>query len=47
MVNGEVHVPASLYPRKFPSVHWMWGWVGPRVRLFAVEKVLYLIHYTD
>jgi hypothetical protein len=38
-VNGQLHAPAALPPRKYPPVtHWIGGWVDPRVGLDAVEK---------
>ena len=38
--NGQLYVPAALYPGKNPDTYWIEGWMGPRAGLdvFGREK---------
>ena len=37
-VNGQQHVPATLYPGERPGVHFAGGWVGPMCGLDRCRK---------
>jgi hypothetical protein len=45
-VSGQLHT-IPVYPkRKAPSIHWIWGWVGQRVCLDAVEETKIVLPLT-
>jgi hypothetical protein len=39
LVSGDLHTPSALPPdERTTGVHWVGGWVGPRIDLDVVEK---------
>jgi hypothetical protein len=37
-VSGQLHAPAALTQVKSPDNHWIGGWVGLKVGLYAVVR---------
>ena len=37
-VSGQYHTPAALPPGEDFGIHWIGGWVGPKVGLDILEK---------